>query len=80
MMPIDPDFPKNHQVIGKHSHADGEHFHFVWGPGRTVKAAENEEVKKSYEARSEQIVPLGTLAIQLTFFQDILDFDVPNYD
>lgn len=24
-MPIDPEFPKNHQVIGKHKHADGEH-------------------------------------------------------
>ena len=33
-MPIDQDFPKNHQVIGKHKHVDGEHFHFVWGPGR----------------------------------------------
>ena len=33
-MPIDPDFPRNHKVIGKHNHADGEHFHFVWGPGR----------------------------------------------
>ena len=29
-MPIDPDFPKNHQTIGKHKHTDGEHFHFVW--------------------------------------------------
>jgi hypothetical protein len=34
-MPIDSDFPKNHQTIGKHKHADGEHFHFVWGPGRS---------------------------------------------
>ncbi len=58
-MPIDSEFPKNHQVIGKHKHADGEHFHFVWGPGRTAEAAENEEVKKSSEARGEQIVPLG---------------------
>lgn len=33
-MPIDPDFPRNHKVIEKHNHADGEHFHFVWGPGR----------------------------------------------
>ena len=33
-MPIDPDFPRNHKVIGKHNLADGEHFHFVWGPGR----------------------------------------------
>jgi Histidine kinase-, DNA gyrase B-, and HSP90-like ATPase len=21
-------------VIGKHKHSDGEHYHFVWGPGR----------------------------------------------
>ena len=34
-MPIDPDSPKNHQVIGKHKHADGKHYHFVWGPGRS---------------------------------------------
>src|SRR5919109_1141115 len=58
-MPIDPDFPKNNQVIGKHKHADGEHFHFVWGPGRTAEAAAKEEVIKSYEERGEQIVPLG---------------------
>jgi hypothetical protein len=57
-MPIDPNFPKNHQVIGKHKHADGEHFHFLWGPGRAVaEAAENGEVKKSSEAKGEQIVP-----------------------
>jgi hypothetical protein len=57
-MPIDPNFPKNHQVIGKHKHADSEHFHLVWGPGRAVaEAAENEEVKKSSEAKGEQILP-----------------------
>jgi NAD-dependent dihydropyrimidine dehydrogenase PreA subunit len=59
IMPIDSDFPKNNQVIGKHKHADGEHFHFVWGPGRTAEAAAKEEVIKSYEERGEQIVPLG---------------------
>ena len=58
-MPIDPDFPKNHQPIGKHQHTDGEHFHFVWGPGRTAEAAENEEVKSAYQARGEEVVPLG---------------------
>jgi len=58
-MPIDLDFPKNHQVIGKHEHADGEHFHFVWGPGKTAEAAEDENVKKAYEERGEEIVPLG---------------------
>jgi hypothetical protein len=50
-MPIDPDFPRNNQVIGKHKHADGEHFHFVWGPGRMAEAAAKEEVIKSYEER-----------------------------
>ena len=58
-MPIDSEFPKNHQVIGKHKHADGQHFHFVWGPGRAAEAAENEAVTQAYEARGEQIVPLG---------------------
>ena len=58
-MPIDPDFPKNHQVIGKHMHSDGEHFHYVWGPGRMAEAAENEEVKAAYAVRGEEIVPLG---------------------
>jgi NAD-dependent dihydropyrimidine dehydrogenase PreA subunit len=58
-MPIDPDFPKNHQVTGKIQLADGEHFHFMWGPGKLQEAAENEEVKAAYAARGEQIVPLG---------------------
>ncbi|RMF32223.1 MAG: ferredoxin, partial [Candidatus Nitrosothermus koennekii] len=44
-MPIDPDFPKGYEVIGKHYNKDGEHFHFVWGPGRLADAAENEECK-----------------------------------
>ena len=57
-MPIDPQFPKNQQVIGKHSHSDGQHFHFVWGPGRTAEAAK-EEVKEAYEAREEQLAPLA---------------------
>ena len=58
-MPIDPDFPKNHQVIGKHTLGDGEQYHYVWGPGRIAEAAENEEVKSAYTARGEQIVPIG---------------------
>jgi hypothetical protein len=33
-MPIDPDFPKNRHVIGKHDCSDGEHF--IWGPGKVV--------------------------------------------
>ena len=54
-MPIDLDFPKNHQVIGKHMHSDGEHYHFVWGPGKTAEAAENEEVKSSYEQEEKKL-------------------------
>ena len=58
-MPIDPDFPKNHQVIGKIQLPDAEQFHYMWGPGKLQEAAENEEVKAAYAARGEQIVPLG---------------------
>jgi NAD-dependent dihydropyrimidine dehydrogenase PreA subunit len=60
-MPIDPAFPRNHQVIGKHRHSDGQHYHFVWGPGRLAAAAEAEfdNVKAAYAARNEELVPIG---------------------
>jgi NAD-dependent dihydropyrimidine dehydrogenase PreA subunit len=59
-MPIDPDFPKNHQVTGKIQLSDGEHFHYMWGPGKTDgEAFQNEEVKAAYAARGEEQVPLG---------------------
>src|SRR6478609_6778691 len=59
-MPIDPDFPKNHQVIGKHSLPDGEHFHFVWGPGRSdAETSAKHEVQEAYKVRGEEYVPLG---------------------
>ena len=58
-MPIDPDFPRNHQQIGKIKHSDGEHYHIFWGPGALKEAAENEEVKAAYEQRGEEIVPIG---------------------
>ncbi|MGI0010391.1 MAG: 4Fe-4S dicluster domain-containing protein [Nitrosopumilaceae archaeon] len=58
-MPIEDTFPKGLEVIGKIKHADGEHFHFVWGPGRTVEAAENHEVIAAYEAHGEKLEPLG---------------------
>jgi hypothetical protein len=57
-MPIDSDFPKNHQTIGKHKHADGEHFHFVWGPGRSdAETSTKSEVQEAYKARGEEYVP-----------------------
>jgi hypothetical protein len=34
----------------------------VWGPGRLGEAAENEHVKSAYEARGEELVPLGYMA------------------
>jgi NAD-dependent dihydropyrimidine dehydrogenase PreA subunit len=58
-MPIDPDFPKNYEVTGKIELTDGEHYHFLWGPGKLKEAAENEEVKAAYAARGEEIVPIG---------------------
>lgn len=59
-MPIDLDFPKNHQTIGKHKHADGEHFHFVGGPGRSdAETSTKSEVQEAYKARGEEYVPLG---------------------
>ncbi|HUL51689.1 MAG TPA: ferredoxin family protein [Verrucomicrobiae bacterium] len=58
-MPIDQEFPKNHQVIGKRNNSDGNNFYFVWGPGRLAEASTNERVKQDYVKRSEQIVPLG---------------------
>lgn len=59
-MPIDPEFPKNHKVAGRHRHSDGEHFHFVWGPGRPdAESSENPDVQNAYKQRGEQYVPLG---------------------
>ena len=58
-MPIDPDFPKNHQVIGQIKHADGEHFHYLWGPGKLSEAAENAEVKEAFQSKGETLEPIG---------------------
>jgi NAD-dependent dihydropyrimidine dehydrogenase PreA subunit len=58
-MPIDPDFPTNNQVIGKIKMSDGEHYHFLWGPGSLKEASENSEVKEAFEAKGEEVGPLG---------------------
>jgi NAD-dependent dihydropyrimidine dehydrogenase PreA subunit len=58
-MPIDPEFPKNHKIIGKHKNADGR-FHFVWGPRRAdAESSENTQGQQDYKARDEQYVGLG---------------------
>ena len=48
-MPIDPEFPRNQQVIGRHYHADGQHYHFIWGPGSISDVAANEDVMPAHE-------------------------------
>jgi NAD-dependent dihydropyrimidine dehydrogenase PreA subunit len=58
-MPIPEDFPKGLKPIGKIALADGEHFHFMWGPGRKAEAAENKEVIEAYKARGEKLEPIG---------------------
>lgn len=59
-MPIDSDFPKSYKVMGRHRHTDGEHYHFVWGPGKSnAESATNTEVQNAYEMRKEGYVPLG---------------------
>ncbi len=59
-MPIDPEFPKNHKVIGKHKTSDGSYYHFVWGPGRTdAESSTNKYVQSAYKERNEEYVGLG---------------------
>ncbi len=70
-MPIDPDFPKNYNVIGKIKTPEAEQFHYIWGPGRLADAAENEEVKAAYAARGEEIVPLGVSGTMVAIDWDV---------
>ncbi|HWY34600.1 MAG TPA: ferredoxin family protein [Nitrosopumilaceae archaeon] len=58
-MPIPDDFPKGLKPIGKIALEDGEHFHFIWGPGRKAEAAANPEVLAAYKARGEKLEPIG---------------------
>jgi NAD-dependent dihydropyrimidine dehydrogenase PreA subunit len=59
-MPIDTAFPKNHRLIDKHKHSDGQHFHFVWGPGRAdAERSTNSDVQEAYKARGEECSPIG---------------------
>jgi hypothetical protein len=53
-MPIDPEFPKPYLITCEHKHADRDYFYSTRGPERATEAAENEEVKKSSQARGEQ--------------------------
>ena len=55
-MPIDPDFPKNHQANWQAPPHRRGAFSFCMGPGgRAAEATENEEVKSAYQTRGEEM-------------------------
>ena len=60
---IPEDFCTSDEIkpLGKTSHADGENFHWIWTNPNTDKplASDNDDVKAAYEARGEEITPLG---------------------
>jgi NAD-dependent dihydropyrimidine dehydrogenase PreA subunit len=58
-MPIDPNFPNNHQVIGKFKDPLSENYHLVWGPGHLAEAASDPKVKQDYLVAGEEIKPMG---------------------
>ena len=60
-MPLDAAFPKNHRVIDKHKHLDGQHFHFIWGSGgaNAETSSTNSDVKEASKARREEYSPIG---------------------
>jgi NAD-dependent dihydropyrimidine dehydrogenase PreA subunit len=65
-MSIHPDFPKNHQPLGRHQHADKEHNHFVWGPRRPdAESSINKQVQEVYKSREENYVTLGIHGIMI---------------
>jgi len=58
-MPILEDFCQGKEPIGKISHSDGEHFHFVWPSQGLVEASKDEKTVAAYKANGEEMVPLG---------------------
>ena len=59
-MPIAENFPEGLKPIGKIMNGDGEHFHFVWGPGKKgAESLTDSDVVAAYAARGEEQVPLG---------------------
>jgi|GEM_PF-4352095 len=55
-MPILEDFCHDKEPIGKISHSDGEHFHFVWPSQGLVEASKDEKTLDSYKANGEEMV------------------------
>jgi NAD-dependent dihydropyrimidine dehydrogenase PreA subunit len=65
-MPIDQEFPTHHQVIGLHYHADGQHYHFMRGPGGYSNASEDDDVREAYYTRQQDLVPIGVHGTMVT--------------
>lgn len=60
-MPISENFPEGYEVKGKITNSTTEGVHFIWGPGKTAEAANDENVQADYAKRGEEIVPLGVV-------------------
>lgn len=65
-MPIAANFPEGLKPIGKIKNSDGDHFHFVWGPGKKTNSDGSQaevfadsDVVAAYAARNEEHVPVG---------------------
>ncbi|HEU5220924.1 MAG TPA: ferredoxin, partial [Candidatus Nitrosotalea sp.] len=58
-MPIDQNFPANHNVIEKFKDPLSENYHLVWGPGRLAEASTDPKVKADSQAAGEEIKPIG---------------------
>jgi NAD-dependent dihydropyrimidine dehydrogenase PreA subunit len=58
-MPVKEDFCHDKKPIGKISHSDGEHFHWVWPSQGLVEASKDEQVLAAYKANKEKMEKLG---------------------
>src|SRR3972149_3949953 len=58
-MPIKEDFCHNKKPIGKISHSDGEHFHWVWPSQGLVEASKNADVLAAYKKHGEKMEKIG---------------------
>ena len=58
-MPIKEDFCKDKEPIGKITHSDGEHFHWVWPSQGLAEASKDEEVLAAYKKNGEKMEPIG---------------------
>jgi NAD-dependent dihydropyrimidine dehydrogenase PreA subunit len=58
-MPIQEDFCHDKKPIGKISHSDGEHYHWVWPSQGLVEASKDENTLAAYKSHKEKMVKIG---------------------